>query len=223
MTTSTAAIDSGDDPRKIRSRRRLLQAATELLREGGLDAVTIDAVTRRSGVARTTLYRHFDTLARLRTATLEELLPPVVEIPAGGDPRERLIELLTRQAERINDVPVHLTTLAWLATADGEPQGDGIRAGSLRAHLIENYRRPFDELFGEPRARALLGDRDLTTVLAQLFGPIVFVRLAGIGRADRADCTRIVDDFLAACAASDPGRNRLRDSDSTTRQPPAPG
>ncbi|WP_439956451.1 helix-turn-helix domain-containing protein [Nocardia nova] len=52
--------------------------------DGGLDAVTIDAVTRRSGVARTTLYRHFDTVAQLRTATLKELMPPVVEIPAAG-------------------------------------------------------------------------------------------------------------------------------------------
>ncbi|WP_227982692.1 TetR/AcrR family transcriptional regulator [Nocardia spumae] len=212
MTTPSAAIESDDDPRKVRSRRRLLDAATELLRDGGLDAVTIDAVTRRSGVARTTLYRHFDTVTELRTATLEELLPPVVEVPVGGALRERLIELLARQAQGINDVPLHLTTLAWLATEDEQSGGEGIRAGSLRAHLIETYRRPFDELFDDDHARALLGDRDLTAVLAQLIGPIVFVRLSGIGRATRADCARIVDDFLAACAASDrtATRNRLR-------------
>ncbi|MGA4789897.1 TetR/AcrR family transcriptional regulator [Nocardia sp. AB354] len=197
--TSTAGTGSEDDPRKARSRRRLLTAAAELLRDGGLDAVTIDAVTRRSGVARTTLYRHFDTVAQLRTATLEELMPPVVEIPDAGPLRERLIELLTRQAAAINDVPLHLTTLAWLATGDAQAHGEGVRAGSLRTHLIDTYRRPFDELFDDPRARALLGDRELTAVLAQLVGPIVFVRLTGIGRAGRDDCARIVDDFLAAC------------------------
>lgn len=203
----TAAIEPEGDPRKVRSRRRLLDAAAELLRDGGLDAVTIDAVTRRSGVARTTLYRHFDTVAQLRSATLEQLMPPVVDIPAEGSLRERLIELIARQAAAVNDVPLHLTTLAWLATGDEPAHGDGIRAGSLRTHLIENYRRPFDELFDGPEARALLGERDLTAVLAQLIGPIVFVRLTGIGRADRADCTRIVDDFLAASAvrnAADP-------------------
>lgn len=202
---SPTAIESEDDPRKVRSRRRLLDAATGLLREGGLEAVTIDAVTRLSGVARTTLYRHFATLTQLRTATLEQLMPPVVHIPPDGSFRDRMIELIARQADAINDVPVHLTTLAWLATADEQVPGDGERAGSLRAHLIENYRRPFDELFDSPQGRALLGDRDLTKVLAQLIGPIVFVRLTGIGRATRADCTRIVDDFLAASTARQAG------------------
>lgn len=198
---SPTSIEPEDDPRKVRSRRRLLEAAAELLREGGLEAVTIDAVTRLSGVARTTLYRHFTTLAHLRTATLEQLMPPVVQIPAAGPFREQMIELITRQATAINDVPLHLTTLAWLATAGEQVHGDGVRAGSLRAHLIENYRRPFDELFDSPEGRALLGERDLTKVLAQLIGPIVFVRLTGIGRATEADCARIVDDFLAASAA----------------------
>lgn len=50
-----------EDPRKQRSRSRLLDAATTLLAEGGVDAVTIDAVTKLANVARATLYRHFDS------------------------------------------------------------------------------------------------------------------------------------------------------------------
>ena len=59
---------SDGDPRPARSRARLLDAATALLRSGGPSAVTIDAVTRSANVARATLYRHFpsanDLLAR---------------------------------------------------------------------------------------------------------------------------------------------------------------
>ena len=47
------------DPRPARSRARLLEAATSLLRTGGPSAVTIDAVTRTANVARATFYRHF--------------------------------------------------------------------------------------------------------------------------------------------------------------------
>ena len=43
------------DPRPARSRARLLDAATALLRSGGPSAVTIDAVTRSANVARATL------------------------------------------------------------------------------------------------------------------------------------------------------------------------
>jgi len=38
---------------------RLLQAAAEILAEDGIGAVSVEAVARRSGVAKTTLYRHF--------------------------------------------------------------------------------------------------------------------------------------------------------------------
>lgn len=205
MTTSGAADrrDHDDaDPRKVRSRTRLLDAATALLESGGLEAVTIDAVTRASHVARTTLYRHFDNVVQLRAATLERMLPPVVQVPAEGTLRERLIELVARQADVINDAPAHLTTLAWLATAERADDRPGARVGSLRHRLIEQYRKPFDELFAAPEARALLAGRELAAVLAQLIGPIVFPRLAGLGHATRADCTRIVDDFLTAAAVS---------------------
>ena len=47
------------DPRPARSRARLLESATALLRSGGPSAVTVDAVLRGANVARATLYRHF--------------------------------------------------------------------------------------------------------------------------------------------------------------------
>lgn len=52
------AHDDDIDPRRVRSRNRLLDAAAGLLSTGGIEAVTIDAVTKLSKVARTTLYRH---------------------------------------------------------------------------------------------------------------------------------------------------------------------
>ncbi|WP_181723328.1 TetR/AcrR family transcriptional regulator [Nocardia gipuzkoensis] len=188
------------DPRKLRSRARLLDAATALLRTGGLEAVTVEAVTAMSKVARTTLYRHFDNAMQLRAATLEHLLPPVIEAPPAGPLRERLTELLSRQAAVVNEAPLQISTLAWLATGErGEP-GAGPAFTSLRQRLIEQYREPFDQLFGDPEVRAQLGDFDVTLALIQLVGPIVFARLVGFPAATAADCARLVDDFLAARA-----------------------
>ena len=70
-------VDDDDevDPRRLRSRTRLLDAATKLLSAGGIEAVTIDAVTKASKVARTTLYRHFSSSSQLLAATFERLLP----------------------------------------------------------------------------------------------------------------------------------------------------
>ncbi|MFC8047542.1 TetR/AcrR family transcriptional regulator [Nocardia sp. NPDC057353] len=185
------------DPRRLRSRARLLDAATALLRSGGLDAVTVDAVTKVSKVARTTLYRHFESAAQLRAATLERLLPPPVHAPPDGTLRDRLVELLTRQARVIEEVPLHLATVAWLAT---DP-GDGPATSALRTRLVEQYRVPFDELLDGAEARALLGEHDRVQVLIQLVGPLVFTRLVGLGDTSPAACARLVDDFLAARAA----------------------
>lgn len=194
-----------EDPRKQRSRGKLLDAAAALLTSGGLDAVTVEAVTRISKVARTTLYRHFGTVRQLRAAALERFLLPPAEVPESeGTLRDRLIELVHRQAVLIDEAPLQMSMLTWIATSDPAGTNSGPDAASLRLHLIEQYRRPFDDLFAHPDARATLGDYDATTALARLIGPVVFIRLAGLGRTTRADCRRIVDDFLTARAA-EPG------------------
>src|SRR5699024_5251479 len=79
MVAMTPQDTPPEDPRRERSRSRLLDATTALLTSGGVDAVTIESVTRVSKVARSTLYRHFDGSAALVTAAFERLLPPIAE------------------------------------------------------------------------------------------------------------------------------------------------
>lgn len=207
IASETPAIDVGDtddadiDPRWLRSRARLLDASARLLSTGGVEAVTVDAVTRASRVAKTTLYRHFGGATELLAATFERILPQVTPPPATGPLRDRLIELLSRQAALLDEAPLHLTLLAWvsLGPSDGSGElhdGSGSR-NSLRARVIEHYRQPFDELLDSPQARAELGDFDLSLGLAQLLGPLLLGRMTGIRDIDRDDCIRIVDDFFA--------------------------
>jgi AcrR family transcriptional regulator len=59
------------DPRVVRSRQRMIESAIELLREGGATALTIEAAAARSGVAKTTIYRHFADRDALHVAALE--------------------------------------------------------------------------------------------------------------------------------------------------------
>lgn len=186
------------DPRALRSRARLLDAATTLLHTGGVDAVTIEAVTRLSKVARTTLYRHFDNVVNLRAATLERLFPPVPADPPVGPLRDCLVELLIRQATAIDEMPLQLTTLAWLSTADTSGDTKGPALHSLRHRLMRQYREPFDRVLDSDEAREALGDYDRTLLLTQLMGPIVFTRLAGVGHIGPDECARIVDDLLIA-------------------------
>lgn len=208
--------DDDVDPRRIRSRNRLLEAAAALLNAGGVEAVTVDSVTKASKVARTTLYRHFKTSSHLLAATFERLLPQVTPpAPRSGPLREQLIELLSRQATLFNDAPLHITTLAWLAlgpTTTKPDTEDQYPAGAVRTLVIDQYRQPFDALLHSDQARAELGDFDLERVLCQLIGPLAFARMTGFRVMSHDDCAAIVDDSLTAHRRTSPAPTESPDA-----------
>ena len=200
-----AAGGRGDeDPRKARSRARLLDAATALLAKGGAEAVTIDAVTGLARVARATLYRHFANGEELVAAAFARMLPPIPPVP-DGDLRDQLVALVVAQARILDEIPIPLTAMCWMGLGPGlgelpkEPgRSERPELQSLREILVDRYRSSFDRVLATSEARRELGDFDYDLVLVQLLGPIVFNRLATLAPIDRRACEHIVDDFIAA-------------------------
>lgn len=66
------------DPRVERTRAKVLAAANGLLREVGFAEVTVEQISERSGVSRSTLYRHW--------TTREEILRDAFSVVALADP-----------------------------------------------------------------------------------------------------------------------------------------
>lgn len=196
-----------EDPRRQRSRSRLLDAAANLLSSGGVDAVTIESVTRVSKVARTTLYRHFPDSTALITAAFERLLPPIPEPMTTGSLRERLTELLDHVSVSIQDAPMHVTILGWLALGPGRTEDPDDGADSLRLRVIAHYLSPVESVFADPQVRAEIGVVDPLATMLRLVGPLVFARLAGLPIPDADARGQAIDDFLAgrhrAVAAGD--------------------
>ena len=198
-----ADSDEEVDPRWVRSRTRLLDAAADLLRAGGIEAVTIDAVTKESRVARTTLYRHFGCSSDLLAATLERLLPPVTPPLSTGSLRDRLVELVCRQATLYEEAPLHLTTLAWLALRSNADDADDAPNSMLQARVIDHHIQPLEAILQSPEAHAQLDEFDLELAVCQLAGPLLFAWMIGLRVIDHQDCARIVDDFLAGHRRAD--------------------
>src|SRR3954452_22001281 len=69
------------DPRIIRTRSSVLRAATDLLVDGGPSAVTMDAIVARSGVAKSTIYRHWQSRDDVLVDVFAECAPNL-EAPA---------------------------------------------------------------------------------------------------------------------------------------------
>ena len=199
------------DPRPARSRARLLDAATALLRSGGPGAVTIDAVTRSANVARATLYRHFSSANDLLAASFVSLIPPPPMPPEDGSLRERLTAIVVAWADSIAEAPTTLTAMAWLSLGPDIGQmpdahhGDAgsVEMRSLRERIAQQYSAPFDVIFDGPQAAAELEPVDRALAFALLIGPLAFGRLSTLADFDyQAAAVAAVDGFLT-CFAKD--------------------
>lgn len=63
-------------PLSLQAREKILAAASEALLEVGVTGFTVDDVSKRSGVAKTTIYRHFDSSSQLIVTALDSTIAP---------------------------------------------------------------------------------------------------------------------------------------------------
>ncbi len=210
---------TSSDPRPARSRARLLDAATALLRSGGPSAVTIDAVTRSANVARATLYRHFSSANDLLAAAFTSMLQPAPMPPSEGSLRDQLLSVVVGWAASIAEVPTMLTAMTWIASGpdigaySDVHQSDSDAVGTLRARIIQLYSAPFEALFDSPQVTAELNEVDHVQAMALLIGPLILGRLSTVADFDYRTCAEAaVDGFLATHAKSRPITARSSES-----------
>jgi AcrR family transcriptional regulator len=120
-------------PRSAEAQRAVLAAARELFEEGGYSAATIEAVSARSGVAKTTIYRRWPNRASLLVEVLAEVHAAAVPLPAGGEPVRALVSELRDAAGALNGLTGRL-----LSTLLGEAQHDP----EVGAELLDGLFRP---------------------------------------------------------------------------------
>ncbi len=97
------SASSGPDPRVERSRRLVREAALAELAERGYGGFSIESVSRRCGVAKSTIYRHWPGRLALVAEAFESL---DVQPDGGGTPPGapvRVEELLRHLAEAMRD------------------------------------------------------------------------------------------------------------------------
>lgn len=130
-----------------RQRSALLAAAERIVSDAGVEALTLAAVGRAAGLARSSVYQYFDSAPALVAALVEDLMPRsaahLAEVTdRAGEARDR-VEAFVASAIEAAAHPSH-RALAALATAD----------------LPEECRARLAELHTEQQAplRAALGD-----------------------------------------------------------------
>lgn len=200
MTTGiTEDTPPAETPQTPPTRAAQLRAVVTLVKSGGLKPLAVYAYGQQKTAAKNTMFKYLGKGVVAGTAALHRVLVPAVTVPPEGSLRDRLIELVERQAAVIQTAPPGKVALTWLAAgAPAEAGEEMTKAAMFRMGLNYHYRQPFEELFATEEGRAALGDDNVPAAVAQLVGPVAYGRLVGAARTTHGDHVRIVDEFLAS-------------------------
>lgn len=193
---SQPARPEGTDPRIVRTRATVLGAATALLVEGGPSAVTIDAIVGRSGVARSTIYRHWDSRDEVLIAVIERCAPQIEAPDPSLGFEEALHELMAHLGRILSDPEWARVVPALLALRHQE---HGVAALEQRIEARQEDAVASVLARGVAEGR-LAPDFDLDVATALLVGPLLFASLMGKPTVDEALGRSVVDTFLQSHA-----------------------
>jgi AcrR family transcriptional regulator len=186
------------DPRIARTQAAVRRAACDLLVEGGPSAVTVDAVVARSGVAKSTIYRHWETrddlLVDSVTCMVPSLEPPPAELPF----EPALRQLMAQIVETMADPEWNRVLPAIFMLKFTEPHIAG-----LQEQMQGEQHGIVEEVMKRGVAEGVLpAGLEVEEVAAQLFGPLLLAMLSGRPPLDAAFGDRLVDHFLLWASAA---------------------
>jgi AcrR family transcriptional regulator len=165
-------VRAAADPRVVLSRERVLTATLDLLTEAGLGELTIDDVSRRSGVAKTTIYRHWPN----RTALV---IDACLRMDDGDQPPPDTGSLEGDVNAFLKRLAGLLATARWSSilpsivdAAEHEPTFADIHSTIQRRHAA-----PLRAALERAVARGeIQSSADLSAIVAALVGPLYYRR-----------------------------------------------
>lgn len=109
---------TGENPRTTRVRKIVIEAATRLFVEEGHRAVTPQRVSQMTGVARSTIYRHWPDRETLLLDTIDVVVLPHVSLDLTGELGVDLETALHALRRRLDRRPIRAIFSALLEHAD---------------------------------------------------------------------------------------------------------
>jgi AcrR family transcriptional regulator len=179
------------DPRVARSRAAVLEATLALLGEVGHAGTTVEAIAERSGVAKTTIYRHWPSRAQLLFDAFHDSVERVEFVPTG-DVRTDLVGVAQGLAAKLRDPRSSRIMATLIDAAESDPELSELSA------TFANGRRAVVKAILDAGVESGELDPDLDTELGSILvgGPIFYQRMMMRDPADPATLERVVDTVL---------------------------
>src|SRR5215469_14180207 len=190
------ATNGKPDKRAERSRQKILEATRELLaEEGGIRALTVEAVAARSGVAKTTIYRRWrDKWELALDAVMIDMVPRFEKPVDVGDTRKELLTFINQVVRMQASAPFGPAMQGLVSQIATDPE----LARVYRDQVVQPRLTQLAPVIGRGIARGdLRPGTDVRLVHEVLLGPIFYRLLLSGAPLDRGLGPRLVDAILA--------------------------
>jgi AcrR family transcriptional regulator len=186
-------------PRSEEARRKALAAATDLIVERGVASLTIEEVAHRSGVAKTTIYRHWPERTALVLDTVRSCFEDV-GTPDTGSLRGDLEAFFGGMVMADLSGTVGKLMPALVDAAGRDPEIE-----LLLDRISLERQRPILDIVERAQGRGELpAELDPRVAIGTIVGPIVFRKLIWRQPLDAAYLRGCLDVALAGLAAGRP-------------------
>ncbi len=190
------AATSRGRPRSATARKKILAATAALLSKGGFQAVTMEAVAARAGVAKTTLYRWWPNRAAVALDCVSARMTPIVDEARTGNYRRRFQRQL-KATIRLLDGKEGQSILALIGAKQTDPP-----LGRAYSQQIARPRRAHTRRMAQQAiAAGELGPRtDPDLFLDAIYGPLYYRKVVSGEPVTEDFIDQIVDAAFRAFA-----------------------
>lgn len=182
------------------ARQKAIDAAQAVVAENGIAGFTVDGVARRSGVAKTTLYRHWKSGTALLAHALDCHLEPLPE-PDTGTLRGDLAELLASVVSHVTG-PRRQMILEMASAAAKDPE-----LAAVKRAMTWERTRPVRRIVARAVARGEIPAVDPTLASRYIQGPVLAWVLDADDSPSPADIGRLADLLARGLGAVVPARS----------------
>lgn len=200
---STLSEKPATDPRVVLSRERVLTATLDLLTETGLGGLTIDDVSKRSGVAKTTIYRHWPSRSALVIDACLRMADGDEEPPDTGSLEGDVRAILTNLAQLLATARWSSILPSIVDAAERDPE-----IAELHSRLQRWHAAPLRAALERAALRGEIHpEADLSAIADSLRGPLYFRRWFSREPIDDSLVDMIVRGLLAGLRRDHPKRS----------------
>ncbi|MDQ6670050.1 MAG: TetR/AcrR family transcriptional regulator [Chloroflexota bacterium] len=181
------------DERVRRSKEVVLGATFELLTESGLGGVSVDEVSRRSGVAKTTIYRHWATRSDLILDACSRISAEQ-EVPDTGGFESDVTALLTGLAKLLATARWSTVVPSIIDAAERDPE-----LAQIHSRIQMGHTAPLQVVIARAvRNGEIPASTDPSDLIAALVGPLFYRRWFSREPLDEAFVSSIVRTAINA-------------------------